>query len=290
MYLRGLIPGSIVFMFHCVPDRDSNKVIGIFNDWELECAFARNIIRASDPLTVCPSQFFWHWAQTFGADPARCQIVMNSVNLSDFECYPTEDERQAWRRDNNIPAGAHVFVTPARMLKKKGIMDLVMAAPRFDRGAFVIVASSSHNCDLAFKTAVDDALRATGVDNLRIVYDEYDVDSMPRLYSLCNAALLPSHAEGLPLAVIEAMAARIPVVCSDIEPLREVVNESNALVSRARDLEDLVEKVNSAMTLDDLGRRRLTDAAYETVRAKCDAEKNVRDLETLLLHAVAEGR
>jgi glycosyltransferase involved in cell wall biosynthesis len=51
-------------------------------------------------------------------------------------------------------------------------------------------------------------------------------DELLRLYARAHAFVYPSTFEGFGMPVLEAMAARIPVACSDIPPLREVVGEA----------------------------------------------------------------
>jgi glycosyltransferase involved in cell wall biosynthesis len=47
-----------------------------------------------------------------------------------------------------------------------------------------------------------------------------------RLYQRARAFIYPSTFEGFGMPVLEAMAARIPVACSDIPPLREVAGDA----------------------------------------------------------------
>ena len=47
-----------------------------------------------------------------------------------------------------------------------------------------------------------------------------------KLYSRASAFVYPSQFEGFGMPVLEAMAAGIPVACSDIPPLREVAGEA----------------------------------------------------------------
>ena len=62
--------------------------------------------------------------------------------------------------------------------------------------------------------------------------------------------VFPSLFEGLPGAVIEAMAMGLPVVASDIPALREVVEEDrNALLTPPASAEDLADAM--ARLLDD---------------------------------------
>lgn len=72
--------------------------------------------------------------------------------------------------------------------------------------------------------------------------------------------VFPSLFEGMPGAVIEAMASGLPIVASDIEPVREVVDiGANAVLVAPRDASALAaavrELLDDRLRLDDMGRR-----------------------------------
>lgn len=64
------------------------------------------------------------------------------------------------------------------------------------------------------------------------------VEDVPGFLARHHAFLIPSIAEGMPLAMMEAMAAGLPVVASDIAPLR-TVGEGAALFAPPRDVRAL---------------------------------------------------
>ena len=80
--------------------------------------------------------------------------------------------------------------------------------------------------------------------------------------------VLPSRAEGLSNALLEAMAAGLPAVVSDIPGNVDVIeHERNGLLFRAEDPRDLAERLNSLLDQEDL-RRRLGQAARQTVEER----------------------
>jgi glycosyltransferase involved in cell wall biosynthesis len=97
----------------------------------------------------------------------------------------------------------------------------------------------------------------------------------------CDLFVLPSFAEGIPVALMEAMAAGIPVVSTNIMGIPELIEHENSGIltqpSHAAQLADALEAFIE-------GRRdiaRLTEAALATVRADYDAERNTRELGAL---------
>lgn len=59
--------------------------------------------------------------------------------------------------------------------------------------------------------------------------------------------VLPSNVEGMPLSLMEAMQAEIPVVASDIEPHREIVGNDRGLLFRHGDLEACIQALHQAI-------------------------------------------
>jgi glycosyltransferase involved in cell wall biosynthesis len=85
-------------------------------------------------------------------------------------------------------------------------------------------------------------------------------DDVPQLLAEAECALLASDYEGCPLAVIEALAAGVPVVATDAGGVRELVGETGAVTAPeaaalAAALEDVLASPERAAALGAEGRR-----------------------------------
>lgn len=74
---------------------------------------------------------------------------------------------------------------------------------------------------LADEIGIADAVTFLG----HVAYDE-----MPAVYRHADAFVLPSRAEGVPRTVMEAMATDVPVVCSDLPQIRNLVADGGYTV------------------------------------------------------------
>jgi glycosyltransferase involved in cell wall biosynthesis len=83
-----------------------------------------------------------------------------------------------------------------------------------------------------------------------------------------DVLVLPSEAEGFGLVLIEAMAAKVPVVATDVPGIRDVVRneQTGLLVPVARP--DLLARAIQRITDDCALRNRLVDAAFLDVQAR----------------------
>jgi glycosyltransferase involved in cell wall biosynthesis len=77
------------------------------------------------------------------------------------------------------------------------------------------------------------------------------VKNIPELLSESDFFVFPSYFEGLPGALIEAMMAKIPIICSDIPENKECVDESMCLFYRVGDQTDLLTQMEKALVLTD---------------------------------------
>ena len=92
-----------------------------------------------------------------------------------------------------------------------------------------------------------------------------DDDDMPVLYRAADVRAFPSTREGFGLVVVEAMAAGLPVVTSDIPVLAEFLRDGDdCLMTPVGDSGPLAQALVRLINDDDL-RERLTTSARETV-------------------------
>ncbi|MFH1777683.1 MAG: glycosyltransferase family 4 protein [Candidatus Omnitrophota bacterium] len=106
-------------------------------------------------------------------------------------------------------------------------------------------------------------------------------DHIPNYIHIMDIVVHASLHEGLPRSVVEAFAARKPVICFDIAGARELLfGESASFLVRPGDVYGLIEKIvtliNNRLLAEDLGKR-----GYETVVKKFSKEKMVQDLDKL---------
>ncbi len=164
-----------------------------------------------------------------------------------------------------------------RIVREKGVVEFVRAAARVRRdhpnSEFVMVGAPlesdrddcrGHVSQLAEELGIADALFFTG----------YRKD-VPAILSLFDVFVLPSYREGMPRALLEAMASGIPVVASDIRGCREeVVDGVTGLLVPPRDHEQLGESISLLLDSGDRS-RRMGEAARERVIERFDERKIV---------------
>lgn len=121
---------------------------------------------------------------------------------------------------------------------------------------------------------------------LKLFHGEASRTELINAYRNASVFVCPSLYETGPITIMEAMASKCPVICSDIPAVRDLVTDGETgLLFRSGDVEDLASAIEYLMFHPDL-RRWLAKNAYEHVRAAynwADAvEKTIQTYEGLL--------
>lgn len=172
------------------------------------------------------------------------------------------------------PAGPPLVVLPARMLRDKGVVELVEAARAIrasGRAArFALVGGIDTENPAALSRAELDALVADGA----VEYWGHRKD-MRAVLAKASIVCLPSYREGTPRALLEAAAAGRAVVTTDVPGCRDaVVAGQTALLAKVRSPTDLADAINAL--LDDPARReRLARAGRALAEREFDVSRVV---------------
>ena len=142
----------------------------------------------------------------------------------------------------------------------KNIERLIRAYARRKRDFRLVLAGMrGFNAD-----AIDRMIADLGAKDSVTVTGWIPRKELLRLYERALAFVYPSIFEGFGMPVLEAMAARIPLACSDIPPLREVAGDA-ALFFDPND-ENAVAAALDRITSDEALRAGLTKAGVERAR------------------------
>jgi glycosyltransferase involved in cell wall biosynthesis len=158
--------------------------------------------------------------------PDKLRVVINGTNLSRFPA--PEGARVAIRRELGIPPDARVFVTIGRLVKEKNqALFLRAAAPLLrDDVHLVLVGDGTLRDDLR--------AQAEKLDGARHVHLTGARQDVPALLAAADAFVLSSDSEGLPIGLIEAWAAGVPVIATEVGGIGAAVRngETGLLVAR----------------------------------------------------------
>lgn len=211
--------------------------------------------------------------RTLGLLGDEVSLIRSGIDLSPFGQLP---DPAPVRRQLGIPDGVPVVTQIGNLKPQKAPLDFV-------RMAAIVVSSDP---EVHFVIAGDGPLREKvgdlagelGIaDRLHLPGWWQDV---PALLAATTVAVLASRHEGLPRAVVEALAAGVPVVATAVDGTPEVVHDGvNGVLAPPGEVEHLASGV--CTLLEDEDRRRLMGRAATQGLEAFDINLMVRRQEEL---------
>lgn len=163
------------------------------------------------------------------------------VDVSDHD---RSRARLALRSELGLAPETPVVLTVGRLDAQKAHSDLLEVLPGVLRRRTDVVFAWAGDGEL--RPELESRIRALGLEAVvRILGHRTDV---PRLLDGADLFLLPSRFEGLPFALLEALARGRPVVSSDAGGSAEVVRDGvDGLIHRRGDRADLARQLSWAL-------------------------------------------
>jgi glycosyltransferase involved in cell wall biosynthesis len=162
----------------------------------------------------------------FGLLPGHGEVI-HYGRPANFFAPRSESVRARLRSEARIPADAIVCFTAARLTAVKGFGYQLLAAQKLRelRGRkihFVWAGEGDQRPELEREIA-----RLGLGDQVHLLGQRWDVADWN---DAADIFVLPSHLEGMPLAIMEAMAKRLPVVATCVSGIPEELGDTGALL------------------------------------------------------------
>lgn len=177
---------------------------------------------------------YWHEVLRGWIDPAAIEVIPNAVDVHDYDpSYSIEPP--------------HVVVV-SNLIERKGIRELTNALEKLratvEEPYTVTIAGSGPLAPI--------------VESLEERYPEVSYlgyvsePDKRKLLEQGSIFVLPSHAEGLPIAILEAMAGGNAIVSTTVGGIPEVIDEANGLLVEPGDEDALCAALRDLVTASDV--------------------------------------
>ena len=209
-----------------------------------------------------------------GSDPARF--------------YPSNDAdmRQQLRASLGVADDRPVIVMIGRLVAEKGYPELVEAARRLDAHLWIV----GERLPSDHAREIDETLRSIKEDpglarKIKLLGYRADV---PDLLRAGDIFVLPSHREGMPRSIVEAMLTGLPVVATNIRGSRELVLDGATGILVPVDAAEELSTALQLLVADRGMRERMGTAGLNRARASFDEANIIQcQLEHLGLTALS---
>ena len=211
-----------------------------------------------------------------GFPPARITSIPTGIDLDRF----VPGAAHAARKQLGLPPDAILIGIVATLRSWKGHRYLLQAFARLpDRSARLLIVGDGPQRDALARDIAEGNL----ADRVMLPGDQGDV--LPWLQAM-DIFALPSYAnEGVPQAILQAMACGLPVVSTPVGSIGEIVmHEVTGLMVRPQDADDLRRALERLAADADL-RRRLGTEARRQVHERFGLASMLDRMEQVLARA-----
>jgi len=223
------------------------------------------IVRHADRV-ITVSKEIARKARLAGIDSKKICLIENGVNLERFRNnIPPDSIRESLR----IKKDAFVVGTVGALTEEKGHLYLLKAIPkvvqRFPEVIFLFVGDGRERPSLEITTShlnIKD----------RVIFAGMRKD-VPEILSILNVFVLPSLNEGLPMALLEAQAAQIPVVATRVGAIPDVLEDGvTGILIPPKDPQAIAEAITMILSNKNFA-SEIAQKGFERVRDNFSSEK-----------------
>jgi L-malate glycosyltransferase len=219
----------------------------------------------------------WLVADGYRAD--RILVIPNGIEMSRF----ANQNDGTLRRELNVAEDAPLVGVVGRVTRLKGVEDFLAAsasiAKRFPATRFVVVGDSlapserSGDATDSYMDELQAQASNLGISD-RVTFMGYRAD-VERILSQLTIAVQPSLSEGLSNALLEPMAAGLPVVATRVGGASEVLRHSeNGFLVAPSNPEELAQAIETLLQSPDFA-SRVGRAASHTIAESYSMDRMV---------------
>lgn len=214
--LTGSLYGRFAAMMARVPVVIGTEVNVYERKHALHARAERWLMRDTDAVVASAESVRDFYIRQVKADPAKVEVIYNAVDWAQLQATVSRDEMRA---SVEVPAGAPLLTIIARLTEQKGHRILLDALARTDLAhAYLLVVGDGPLRDVLERQAANLGLSA----RVRFLGARRDLGN---ILAATDVFVMPSFWEGLPLAMVLAMGAGLPVVATRVAGIPEVVQD-----------------------------------------------------------------
>jgi len=209
-------------------------------------------------------------------DPNKIDVIWNGINP---EIFDSEIEAEVKKKELDISDRYPIIGLGVRLSKQKGISYLLQAMKTivkvFPR-TMLLIAGYGELENRLKKEAIE--LKIQG--NIKFLGKRLD---MPQILTILDVYVLPSVWEGMPLVILEAMAAKKPIVATAVDGTKDaLIHEQSGLVVPPKDPEALANAIIRVIKNPELA-RYLSENALKRFNEHFTVQKMVDGYENLFM-------
>jgi glycosyltransferase involved in cell wall biosynthesis len=200
-------------------------------------------LRSADRvIALTPTQA--HMLQDLGAPRVKITVIPSWIELPPAR--PGADAT-GFRKARNL-AGKNVILFVGRLLPVKGLDYLIEAAKRAETKPVVAIIGDEAPGYAGCMESLIQQVKRLGLEEQVLFLGRFAREDLEAAYEAADLFVLPSLGEGLPLALLEAMAHGKCVIATDVPGNKDVIRDGwNGALVEARNPGELAKKIDALL-------------------------------------------
>jgi glycosyltransferase involved in cell wall biosynthesis len=239
--------------------------------WSAVQYWRPKIIKAADKVTVI-SKYLEDYVGSLGIDMKKIQLIPNGVDLNKFGKEFSYGELDEVKNKLGIKPYEKIILTSSRLEKKNNVENLIEAMNHVSSDVKLIIVGDG---------SLRGQLETMAKDNVLFV-GTVSHEDLPKYMAISNIFVRPSISEGLGTAFLEAMAAGLPIVGTNVGGIPDFLKDSQTGLFCTTESKSIAEKINLLLKDNDL-RNRISENARKLVSEKYQWDNIAEEYKKLYL-------
>jgi glycosyltransferase involved in cell wall biosynthesis len=213
-----------------------------------------------------------------GYDSRKFWLIHNGIDITQFY-ERSEKEKQAIKQEYDVPLDKPIITCVANLRHPKGHEYLIRSLREVKNDGLDSIALLVGDGPL--RGELEELVRGLALEEEVYFLGSKAGEEIPTILAITDIFVLPSLVEGLPTAIIEAMAAGCPVVATAVGGTGELIidGKTGFLVS-SQDEKALAEKMELLLRDYEL-REKMGLAGVKRAKEQFSIDRMVREYEAL---------
>lgn len=171
-------------------------------------------------------------------DNLKFQIIENGINIKKFNLENIDVEESFFKEERKNK----IITMTGRFSIQKDQPTLIKAIKNIENISLFLVGDGERREEyqnLTKELRIENKVKFLGVRN-----------DIPKILKITDICVLSSNWEGFGLVAVESMAAGKPIIASDVDGLKQIV-EGNGLIFKRGNEKDLEEKIKFLLNNED---------------------------------------
>ncbi|MFZ4632501.1 MAG: glycosyltransferase [Patescibacteria group bacterium] len=201
----------------------------------------------------------------YNLNPEKIETIYNGIDLNIFK---TESENSRTEKENYVLGGL------GRLTEQKGFATLIDAVLKTKHKNYQVNIAGTGELETELKNRIKTLGLSDRINLLGLVDSKKFIDDL-------DIFIFPSNWEGLGLAVLEAAALKKPIIASNIDGVKEIINLNSGLLFEANNVSNLAEKIDYLIdNINSSETQERVKAAHEKVVNTFSLEKMIKSYES----------